>query len=160
MTFATFALHTDWPIHLPSQCIACHVVSLVTGHSNLDYWYYDYYCYYSSRHLLELHRSTGIDGLGSIKWDVSLCLLAVYLICYFSLWKGISTSGKVSFNNIIKFFFNYIFVVATYYRSINYFLYHISYHHNDMHYDSFLKLKYNTDTNFTTLCHLHRHHLQ
>lgn len=24
------------------------------------------------------------------------CLLIVYLICYFSLWKGISTSGKVS----------------------------------------------------------------
>lgn len=23
------------------------------------------------------------------------CLLVVYLICYFSLWKGISTSGKV-----------------------------------------------------------------
>lgn len=26
---------------------------------------------------------------------MALCLLAVYLICYFSLWKGISTSGKV-----------------------------------------------------------------
>lgn len=24
-----------------------------------------------------------------------LCLFAVYLICYFSLWKGIGTSGKV-----------------------------------------------------------------
>lgn len=26
---------------------------------------------------------------------MALCLLAVYIICYFSLWKGISTSGKV-----------------------------------------------------------------
>lgn len=26
---------------------------------------------------------------------MALCLLIVYLICYFSLWKGISTSGKV-----------------------------------------------------------------
>lgn len=33
--------------------------------------------------------------MGHIKWDMALCLLAVYLICYFSLWKGISTSGKV-----------------------------------------------------------------
>lgn len=50
---------------------------------------------YFTRHLLQLQYSSGIDDLGSIKWDMALCLLAVYLICYFSLWKGISTSGKV-----------------------------------------------------------------
>lgn len=50
---------------------------------------------YFNRAVLELHKSQGIDGLGIIKWDIALCLLAVYLICYFSLWKGISTSGKV-----------------------------------------------------------------
>lgn len=33
--------------------------------------------------------------LGIIKWEMAACLLIVYLICYFSLWKGISTSGKV-----------------------------------------------------------------
>ena len=48
------------------------------------------------RGLLELNQSKGIDDLGAIKWDIALCLLVVYLICYFSLWKGISTSGKVS----------------------------------------------------------------
>ena len=47
------------------------------------------------RGLLELNQSQGIDDLGVIKWDIALCLLVVYLICYFSLWKGISTSGKV-----------------------------------------------------------------
>ncbi|KAI5719128.1 hypothetical protein M8J76_005554 [Diaphorina citri] len=40
-------------------------------------------------------HSTGLHDLGYIKWDMALCLLAVYLICYFSMWKGISTSGKV-----------------------------------------------------------------
>ncbi|XP_067145487.1 sodium-dependent dopamine transporter [Centruroides vittatus] len=50
---------------------------------------------YFNRAVLELHKSQGIDGLGVVKWDIALCLLAVYLICYFSLWKGISTSGKV-----------------------------------------------------------------
>lgn len=49
----------------------------------------------SSRAILELHKSKGLHDLGSIKWDMALCLLAVYIICYFSLWKGISTSGKV-----------------------------------------------------------------
>ncbi|XP_057374911.1 sodium-dependent dopamine transporter-like [Daphnia carinata] len=50
---------------------------------------------YFVRGLLELNQSKGIDDLGAIKWDIALCLLVVYLICYFSLWKGISTSGKV-----------------------------------------------------------------
>ena len=46
--------------------------------------------------MLEIDKSGGITDLGVIKWDLALCLLAVYIICYFSLWKGISTSGKVS----------------------------------------------------------------
>ncbi|XP_040062555.2 sodium-dependent dopamine transporter [Ixodes scapularis] len=50
---------------------------------------------YFTRHLLELQHSSGIDDLGYVKWDMALCLFAVYIICYFSLWKGISTSGKV-----------------------------------------------------------------
>lgn len=50
---------------------------------------------YFNRAILELHRSKGLDDLGTVKWDMALCLLIVYLICYFSLWKGISTSGKV-----------------------------------------------------------------
>ncbi|XP_062553443.1 sodium-dependent dopamine transporter isoform X1 [Armigeres subalbatus] len=50
---------------------------------------------YFNRYILELDKSAGLHDLGSIKWDMALCLLAVYLICYFSLWKGISTSGKV-----------------------------------------------------------------
>lgn len=52
--------------------------------------------FFCSRFILELNQSEGIHDLGAIKWDMALCLLAVYLICYFSLWKGISTSGKVS----------------------------------------------------------------
>ncbi|XP_055937193.1 sodium-dependent dopamine transporter-like [Argiope bruennichi] len=50
---------------------------------------------YFNRAVLELQNSSGIDDLGHIKWEMCLCLAAVYLICYFSLWKGISTSGKV-----------------------------------------------------------------
>lgn len=50
---------------------------------------------YFNRFILEIHESEGIHDLGIIKWDLAACLLIVYLICYFSLWKGISTSGKV-----------------------------------------------------------------
>lgn len=54
------------------------------------------YVMFLRRHMLELHKADGIEKLGDIKWQLTLCLIAVYLICYFSLWKGISTSGKVS----------------------------------------------------------------
>lgn len=56
--------------------------------------------------MLELNHSEGIHDLGYIKWDMAGCLFLVYLICYFSLWKGISTSGKVG--RFAYFYFVYI----------------------------------------------------
>ncbi|KAL4223499.1 hypothetical protein ACF0H5_016970 [Mactra antiquata] len=50
---------------------------------------------YFERGMLQLHKSGGIFAVGQINWQLMLCLLGVYLICYFSLWKGIHTSGKV-----------------------------------------------------------------
>lgn len=50
---------------------------------------------YFERGMLQLHKSGGLFAIGNINWQLMLCLLGVYVICYFSLWKGISTSGKV-----------------------------------------------------------------
>lgn len=50
---------------------------------------------YFNNRFLQLDKSGGIFDVGSINWEIALCLLAVYLICYFSLWKGIKMSGKV-----------------------------------------------------------------
>lgn len=41
------------------------------------------------------HVIRSITELGDINWELLACVLIVYLICYFSLWKGIGTSGKV-----------------------------------------------------------------
>ncbi|KER32539.1 hypothetical protein T265_12790, partial [Opisthorchis viverrini] len=48
-------------------------------------------------HLKVLGRTndTNLDNLGRVQWPVILCFVAVMVICYFSLWKGIHTSGKV-----------------------------------------------------------------
>lgn len=45
--------------------------------------------------MLQYDQSGGVHNLGTIRWEIALSLFLVYLICYFSLWKGISTSGKV-----------------------------------------------------------------
>ncbi|XP_067905579.1 sodium-dependent noradrenaline transporter [Heterodontus francisci] len=50
---------------------------------------------YYERGVLHLHESAGIHNLGLPRWQLSLCLLAVVIILYFSLWKGVKTSGKV-----------------------------------------------------------------
>ncbi|XP_046726602.1 solute carrier family 6 member 6a isoform X2 [Silurus meridionalis] len=42
-----------------------------------------------------LSLSSGIDEVGELKWDLALCLLAVWVICFFCIWKGVKTTGKV-----------------------------------------------------------------
>ncbi|XP_071348488.1 sodium- and chloride-dependent GABA transporter 2-like [Trachinotus anak] len=41
--------------------------------------------------------SGGIEELGSVRWDLALCLLACWVFCYFSIWKGVRSSGKVAY---------------------------------------------------------------
>lgn len=46
--------------------------------------------------MLHLHESRGIDDLGPPRWQLTACLVLVIVLLYFSLWKGVKTSGKVS----------------------------------------------------------------
>ncbi|XP_005724817.1 sodium- and chloride-dependent GABA transporter 3-like [Pundamilia nyererei] len=41
-----------------------------------------------------LNISTGIEALGNIQWELSLCLLLAWVICYFCVWKGVKSTGK------------------------------------------------------------------
>ncbi|KAJ8371511.1 hypothetical protein AAFF_G00307900 [Aldrovandia affinis] len=42
-----------------------------------------------------LSISGGIEEMGTLKWDLALCLLAVWVICFFCIWKGVKSTGKV-----------------------------------------------------------------
>ncbi|CAG2225028.1 SERT [Mytilus edulis] len=44
--------------------------------------------------VLEDQKAYGIEKVGSPKWQMVLCLIAVFVVVYFSLWKGIKSSGK------------------------------------------------------------------
>ncbi|XP_005755498.1 sodium- and chloride-dependent GABA transporter 2-like, partial [Pundamilia nyererei] len=39
--------------------------------------------------------SQGIEEIGSLRWDLALCLLLAWIICYFCVWKGVKSTGKV-----------------------------------------------------------------
>uniref|UniRef100_A0A671LDE5 Transporter n=1 Tax=Sinocyclocheilus anshuiensis TaxID=1608454 RepID=A0A671LDE5_9TELE len=47
------------------------------------------------REVLHIHESKGINDLGLPRWELALCLILVVFILYFSLWKGVKSSGKV-----------------------------------------------------------------
>ncbi|XP_060925138.1 sodium- and chloride-dependent GABA transporter 2-like [Limanda limanda] len=44
-----------------------------------------------------LSISTGIEALGNIRWDLALCLLLAWIICYFCVWKGVRSTGKATY---------------------------------------------------------------
>ncbi|XP_077458901.1 solute carrier family 6 member 11a [Stigmatopora argus] len=44
-----------------------------------------------------LNISTGIEDLGNIQWELSLCLLLAWVICYFCVWKGVHSTGKATY---------------------------------------------------------------
>ncbi|XP_068450306.1 sodium- and chloride-dependent GABA transporter 2-like [Clinocottus analis] len=39
--------------------------------------------------------SKGIDEIGSLRWELALCLLLAWFLCYFCVWKGVRSTGKV-----------------------------------------------------------------
>ncbi|XP_046331790.1 sodium- and chloride-dependent GABA transporter 2-like [Haliotis rufescens] len=41
--------------------------------------------------------SSGIDDMGSIKWDLCLCLIFAWIVVYACICKGIKSSGKVMY---------------------------------------------------------------
>lgn len=52
----------------------------------------------STEHFWEryvLDKSSGIWEMGSIKWDLTLCLLVSWMIIFLCLMKGVKSSGKV-----------------------------------------------------------------
>lgn len=39
--------------------------------------------------------TSGIDNIGSVRWELLACLAVAWVLVYFCLWKGIKSSGKV-----------------------------------------------------------------
>jgi len=50
---------------------------------------------YFRRGVLELQNSQGLTRLGDIKPSLAVSTLAVFVLVYFALWKGVKSTGKV-----------------------------------------------------------------
>uniref|UniRef100_A0A8C2XH33 Transporter n=1 Tax=Cyclopterus lumpus TaxID=8103 RepID=A0A8C2XH33_CYCLU len=61
---------------------------------------------YYERGVLHLHQSRGINDLGLPRWELTLCLVIVVFILYFSLWKGVKSSGKVWIDAATQIFYS------------------------------------------------------
>lgn len=48
----------------------------------------------SRRRVLKISGS--IEEVGSLRWELALCLILTWVICYFCVWKGIKSTGKVT----------------------------------------------------------------
>ncbi|XP_029030513.1 sodium- and chloride-dependent GABA transporter 2-like isoform X2 [Betta splendens] len=42
-----------------------------------------------------LRLSSSLDELGPVSWKLALCLAVVWIVCYFCVWKGVKSTGKV-----------------------------------------------------------------
>lgn len=45
--------------------------------------------------MLEQYKSNGLDLMGPVKPTLALCVFGVFVLVYFSLWKGVRSAGKV-----------------------------------------------------------------
>ncbi|XP_068601814.1 sodium- and chloride-dependent GABA transporter 2-like [Brachionichthys hirsutus] len=60
--------------------------------------------------------SGGVEELGGIRWEVMLCLLAVWVICYFCIWKGVKSTGKAVY---VTATFPYLMLLALLVRGLS-----------------------------------------
>ncbi|PVD25181.1 hypothetical protein C0Q70_15679 [Pomacea canaliculata] len=62
-----------------------------------------------------LKISSGIDDFGTPKWDMTLCLLLAWILCFLCLLKGIKTTGKVVYFTAI---FPYVVLIILFFRGV------------------------------------------
>uniref|UniRef100_A0A673JYH0 Transporter n=1 Tax=Sinocyclocheilus rhinocerous TaxID=307959 RepID=A0A673JYH0_9TELE len=60
-----------------------------------NFWHsYSFQNVFPSRRRV-LSISSGIEEVGSLRWELAICLAIAWIICYFCIWKGPKSTGKV-----------------------------------------------------------------
>uniref|UniRef100_A0A4W5QMP1 Transporter n=1 Tax=Hucho hucho TaxID=62062 RepID=A0A4W5QMP1_9TELE len=89
--FSSFSSELPWASCKNSWNTGILYVITISYHSHgnttssvIEFW---------ERRILGL--SGGIEEIGNVRWDLALCLLLSWIICYFCVWKGVKSTGKV-----------------------------------------------------------------
>uniref|UniRef100_A0A8C1UFQ8 Transporter n=1 Tax=Cyprinus carpio TaxID=7962 RepID=A0A8C1UFQ8_CYPCA len=91
LAWAFFYLCSSFQMRLPwSHCNNTWNTGVIhTSHSHIphnpiiEFWEHEV-----------LGLSASVDRLGSVNWRLALCLLLVWTVCYFCVWKGVKSTGK------------------------------------------------------------------
>uniref|UniRef100_A0A7N6BTE9 Transporter n=1 Tax=Anabas testudineus TaxID=64144 RepID=A0A7N6BTE9_ANATE len=62
-----------------------------------------------------LNVTGSIHELGGLRWELALCLLLSWIICYFCVWRGVKSTGKVVYFTAT---FPYVMLVALLVRGL------------------------------------------
>ena len=87
------------------RLVSCAGIAEVKGSNPVQAWilpgFFFRNCKSYFKSLLSLRNrvlrvSNGLDEPGPVNWDLALCLLLAWIICYLCVCKGVKSSGKVS----------------------------------------------------------------
>lgn len=56
-------------------------------------------CFLGQNRRRVLKISDGIEHMGGMRWELAMCLALAWFICYFCIWKGPKSTGKVRHSN-------------------------------------------------------------
>ncbi|KAM8739730.1 sodium- and chloride-dependent betaine transporter-like [Acanthopagrus schlegelii] len=60
-------------------------------------------------------RMSADMSLSNVHWDMALCLLIAWIMCYFCVWKGIRSTGKAVYFTVT---FPYLLLVILFFRGV------------------------------------------
>ncbi|XP_054879458.1 sodium- and chloride-dependent GABA transporter 2-like isoform X3 [Poeciliopsis prolifica] len=96
--------NTDRCVEINNYNTTANWTSSASSSSVIEFW---------QRRVLNI--STGIETIGNIRWDLSLCLFLSWVICYFCVWKGVRSTGKATYFTAT---FPFVLLVVLFFRGM------------------------------------------